>query len=179
MTGASYPEAFVGLLLVFVLPGYTITKATFPDWRVRGQRALLTFVELVTLAFVLSVVLTVLVGSALLLTPSGFQAYWTDPVLEVVLAAIALAAFGLGWLRGAYRREPPATPAAPPSAGEEGAWELTRELEAIGREERRIRHTLRVGDHPPSETARLRAELNALGARREELCRAREAEYAA
>ncbi|HTW40342.1 MAG TPA: DUF1616 domain-containing protein [Thermoplasmata archaeon] len=178
MAGASYPEAFVGLLLVFFLPGYTIVKATFPEWRIRGRAAYLRFLEIVTLALVLSVVLTVLVGSLLLLTPAGFQAYWTDPVLEVVLAAVAFLALLVGWLRGAYRREPPPAPEPSADDSEEGAWELSRELEAIGREERRLRHVLRVGSHDDNETARLNAELARLESRRDELRREREAEYA-
>jgi hypothetical protein len=178
MAGASYPEAFVGLLLVFFVPGYTIAKATFPEWRIRGREAALRLLELTTLSLVLSVVLTVLVGSALLLTPGGFQAYWTDPVLESILVGVALIAFVAGWVRGAYRKEPPAAPDPARSDGEEGAWELTRELEALGREERRIRHTLRVGGQSDSETARLNSELEELRSRREALAREREAEYA-
>jgi hypothetical protein len=178
MAGASYPEAFVGLLLVFFLPGYAIAKATFPEWRIRGREAYLRLVEVITLGFVLSVVTTLLVGSVLLLTPGGFQAYWNDPVHEIVLVAITLLALAVGWFRGAYRKDPPPAPPAEGGASEEGAWEVSRELEAIGREERRLRHVLRVSHPNDAETPRLRAELQELEARREELRREREAEYA-
>jgi uncharacterized membrane protein len=179
MVGADIPEAIAGLALIFFVPGYTLTRATFPEWRVRGPAALLRFLETVTLAFVLSVVLTILAGSALLAAnPGGFQAYWTDPVLEGLLAAIALAGFVVGWFRGAYRRDPLPSPAVEPAAGEEGAWELTRELDELGREERRIAHTLRTGSPNAAEETRLRAELAQLRARRDELRERREAEYA-
>jgi hypothetical protein len=179
MAGASYPEAFAGLVLVFFLPGYLLTRATFPEWRLRGREAFLRLLETLTLGFVLSVVLTVLVGTLLLLTPGGFQAYWSDPVLESVLAAIALVAFVAGWFRGAYHREtPPAPVPGAGGSGEAGAWELSRQLEALGREERRLRHALRVGGQPANETARLEAQLVELESRREALRREREAEYA-
>ena len=178
MTGASYPEAVAGLLLVFFVPGYAVVKATFPEWRIRGPEAYLRLVETVTLAFVLSVVLTVLLGTVLLLTPAGVQVYWTDPVLEATLAGVAIVAGVAGWLRGAYRKQPPLT-ATPPGDGEEGAWELTRELEAIIRAERRVQHALRVAEPRSTEASRLEAELSELRNRREELRREREAEYAA
>jgi hypothetical protein len=179
MAGADLPEAIAGLALVFFLPGYTLAKATFPEWRIRGPAALLRFLETVTLAFVLSVVLTVLVGSALLaIAPGGFQAYWSDPVLEAGLAAVTAVAFLVGWFRGAYRKDPPAAPAPAEEPGEEGAWEVTRELEELGREERRIRHTLRTTTPGPAEEARLRGDLEGVRARRAELQARREAEYA-
>jgi len=180
MDGASYPEAFAGLLLVFFVPGYALTRATFPEWRIRGRVALLRFLETVTLSFVLSVVLTVLVGSALLATnPGGFQAYWSDPVLEAVLTAVALAGFLVAWRRGAFSKTPPSVvPRPSDDVGEEGAWELTRELEELNREERRLRHALRTRASDANESAQIRTDLERLRARREEIREQREAEYA-
>lgn len=179
MVGIVLPEAAAGLLLVFFVPGYALTRATFPDWRVRGPQALLRLVEIVTLAFVLSVVLTVIVGYVLLVAaPGGFQAYWTDPVLEIALAGVAAAGFVAAWVQGSFRRDPPAAPAPEGGKGSEGAWELTRELEEIGREERRIAHALRTHTENPREEASLRESLDRLHARREELRQHREAEYA-
>ena len=179
MVGASIPEAVAGVLLVFFLPGYALTRATFPEWRLRGPEALLRALETCTLAFVLSIVLTVLAGYALLAAaPGGFQAYWTDPLLEAVLAAIAVVGFAAGWYRGAYRRETPGAPVPPSGDGEEGAWELTRELDRLGREERRLNHLLRTRDGTPSDATRWKEELEQVRARRLELQRAREAEYA-
>src|SRR5271154_4391397 len=111
MVGANLPEAFAGLLLVFFVPGYTLTKATFPEWRLRGTDALLRVLETVTLALVLSVVLAILVGYALLAAaPGGFQASWSAPLLEACLAGVAVVGFVFGWYRGAYRRGPPPPP---------------------------------------------------------------------
>jgi hypothetical protein len=179
MVGAIFPEAAAGVLLVFFVPGYALTRATFPEWRLRGPVALLRLVETLTLAFVLSVVLTVIVGYVLLAAaPGGFQSYWTDPVLEAALAGVAAAGFAAAWVQGAFRREPPASPAAEGGAGDEGAWELTQELEAIAREERRIAHALRTHTDDQKEEARLREELERLRARREALRQHREAQYA-
>ena len=180
MSAPNALEALAGFLLVFFVPGYALTRALFPEWRVRGSDALRRLVEVVTLSFVVSIALTVLVGYLeLTVAPGGFRAYWTDPVLEVSLAAIALVAVALGILRGAYRREPP-----PPvrrfegTPGGEGAFELTRRLDLLSREERRIRHALRVALPGPPEEGRLRSRLSELESERAEIQRAREAEYA-
>ena len=177
MTVGSAAEAAAGLLLVFFVPGYAVTRATFPEWRVAGPTGARRLLEMVTLSFVLSVVLTVLVGYLLLVAaPGGFQAYWTDPVLEAALAGLALVGFGVAFARGAFARIPPAPPAPEPLGGAEGAWELTRELDRLQRDERRLEHALRVS--PDTDTPRLQDELRALRARREALTRRREAQYA-
>jgi hypothetical protein len=178
MVGANLLEIIAGTLLVFFVPGYTITRALFPEWRLRGPNAYLRLLETVALALVTSVVLTVLVGYLLLAAaPGGFQAYWSDPVLEVSLAGVALVGFVAGWVRGAYRREPPPSPTFADESGEEGAWELTRELERLGREERRLNHALRTSKDAGDE-GRLRDELAQVRAERDQLRERREAEYA-
>jgi len=177
MAVANFPEVVVGFLLVFFVPGYALVRATFPEWRLRGPSAGLRLVETFTLSLVLSVTLTVLVGYGLLVgATGGFQAYWTDPLLEAALAAIAAVGFAGAWYRGAFSSAPPSASSEP--AGEEGAWELTRELDRIAREERRLTHQLRVRGTDPKEGARLRADLDRLAAEREALQRRREAEYA-
>jgi uncharacterized membrane protein len=177
VSAAAVPEAIVGLLLVFFVPGYCLTKATFPEWRVRGPDGLRRLLEIGTLAFVLSLVLTVLVGALLLaVSPAGFQAYWSDPVLEAGLAAIAAVGFAIAWTRGAFARTPPAPHPLEPSGGEEGAWELSRELDRLARDERRLVHQLRSS--PDSETPRLKAELERVRAESTELRNRREVEYA-
>jgi hypothetical protein len=178
MVLAQVPEAIAGLLLVFFVPGYTLTKATFPEWRLRGPTAPLRLLETVTAAFVLSVVLTILVGYLLLTAaPGGFQSYYSNPVLEVALAGVAAVAFAFGWARGAYRRDPPPPHVGDADPGSEGAWELTRELDRLAREERRLRHELRTGSSRRDEEAALQADLERVRARREELRLHREAEY--
>ena len=179
MTVPSYPEVVVGFLLIFFVPGYALTKATFPEWRVRGPDGLLRLLETVTLSFVLSIVLTVLVGYGLLAAaPGGFQAYWTDPLLEAALAAVAAVGFAVAWLRGGFARSAPPAPPSEAPFGETGAWQLSRELERLAREERRIRHQLRVHGGDPAEASRLREELARVDGERSELQRRREAEYA-
>lgn len=171
-------EIVAGLLLLFFVPGYTITKATFPEWRVRGPSATLRLLEIATLSFVTSVVLTVLVGYFLLVAgPTGFQAYWSDPELEAILAGIAAAGFGVGWFRGAFRREPPRAPATEPP-DEWGAWEIVEELDRLRRDERRIRHQIRQAAVGSPDTARLQDELERIQAQAAEARARREGQYA-
>lgn len=179
MSAISPIETVVGGLLVFVLPGLAVSRALFPEWPLTGPLALRRWVELLTLAFVLSVVLTVLVGYFLLVgAPGGFRAAWSDPVLEEALAAITVVAVVFGYFRGAYRRGPPVPTRAVPPAPEEGAFELTRRLDRLNREERRIRHALRTGTKDEGERHRLAARLEELRAEGADLARQREAEYA-
>lgn len=178
--GLDLGEATVGALLLFVVPGLTVARALFPEWRFRGPDGGRRALETATLAFVLSVGLTVLVGTALLgLAPGGFAAAWSDPLLEAVLAAIAAVAFAAGWLRGAYAKVPPPAPARETAgAGAEGGWELTRQLDRLRRDDRALEHRARrAGPATPeaNEIARARAEI---AQRIETLEASRESEYA-
>lgn len=176
MSVVSLSEGVVGGLLLFFVPGYAVTKALFPEWRVRGPEGARRLLETVTLSFVASIGLTVVIGFGILdLAPGGFSAAWSDPLLEGVLALVTAVAFVASLFRGSWSREPPRTPAP---RTEEGAWELSRELERLGRDERRIEHALRAARGSTAERARLSAELESLRAEREALRRQREEEYA-
>jgi len=178
MTLPGVLEGLVGALLLFFIPGYAVAKALFPEWRVRGPQGGRRLLEIVTLSFVMSVGLTVVVGFGILdLVPGGFAAAWPDPVLEAVLAAITVVALVAAFFRGAFARTPPTGPSVPEGKGEEGAWELSRELERLGRDERRLQHALRVSSASPAESARLTAELDSVRAERDALRRKREEEY--
>jgi hypothetical protein len=171
-------ETAVGFLLLFFLPGYTLTRAVFPEWRLVPPDRLRRLLEVVTLSFVLSVVLTVLLGELLLnLAPSGFRAAWSDPELEVALAIVAGLAFAAGLLRGAYGREVRRAPGTP-APSEEGAWELTVELDRLGAEARRL--SRRIRELPPESeaAAAARRRLGEVDRQREELGRRREEQYA-
>lgn len=169
--------AAAGVLLVFVLPGLTSTKALFPEWRFRGPDALVRVVEVAALSLVLSVGYTVLIGFGLLNLPgTGFSATWSDPILELLLLGVVLVGLALGWARGAYRSEPPAAPPLEDSGGEEGGWELLRETERLAREERRLRHALRVSPND-AESARLNGELDRVSQEMAELRERRVREY--
>ena len=171
----SLPLAVLGGLLVFALPGYGVSKAVFPEWRLRGPRALLVAVELATLSFVLSIVLTVLVGFALLnASPSGFQATWSDPRLEAALAGITGVSLAVAVGRGGFARVPPPAPSLEADRGLTGGWDAMRELDQLGREERGLRRSLVTA--PPgsdqerelrSRIERVRAEAASVRARRE------------
>jgi branched-subunit amino acid transport protein len=171
-------EALVGGLLVFFVPGFFVTRALFPEWELRGRAALTRLVETLTLSFVLSVALTVLVGYALLtVAPGGFQAYWSDPVLEAALAGVAVVACGVAVSRNAFGRGSPTRPHPEPKRGDAGAWELTRELDRLGREERRLRRALETTGGS-AEERELREHLEKVRSETDELRRRREAEYA-
>lgn len=172
-------EAVAGGLLIFVVPGFAVAKALFPERRVRGAGGVRWAVELATLALVLSVVLTVLVGYLLLSTaPGGFSASWSDPVLEAALAAIALVAFVAGLVQGAYARPAPRAPALRDDAGEEGAWELSERLGALQRARAALtREQGRRGATDPEAAAELKSRRAAIDAEERQLQQQREAEY--
>lgn len=179
MTAFAVAEGVAGGLLLFFVPGYFVTKAVFAEWRIRGGEAVRRLVEVVTLSFVTSIVLAVVVGYGLLsLAPGGFAAAWSDPVLEAVLAGVALVAFAAGVARGAFSRTPPPAPRKDGSEGEEGAWELSRELERLGRDERRLEHALRASGSDDAHRSEITAELESVRSEREALRRRREEEYA-
>jgi hypothetical protein len=171
-------EAVGGGLLLFVVPGLAVARAMFPEWRFRGPEGLRRSLETATLSFVLSVALTVLVGSALLgLAPGGFAAGWRDPLLEAVLAAVAAVAFVAAGLRGAFSTEPGRS--RPESPGDEGAWELDRALERRRSERATLAAQRAAAPDGGPDAARLDARIAELDAETESLVRDREAEYAA
>ncbi|MCI4318050.1 MAG: DUF1616 domain-containing protein [Thermoplasmata archaeon] len=172
-------EALIGFLLVFVLPGFTLAKALFPEKRVRSPHGSLWLVELATLTVFLSVVLTVLVGFGLLnLAPGGLAASWTNPVLETVLAAIAVVGLVVGVFRGAYRKDPPAAPTLEASPGADDGWGLLRRLELAHRDERRLRHALRQKGLSTAEEDRVHGELDRVTSEIHRLRQEREGQYA-
>lgn len=170
-------EAVVGGALVFFVPGYAVAKAVFPERRLAGADGVRWAVEVVALAFVLSVVLTVTVGYVLLVgAPGGFVASWSDPLLEAALAAIAGVAFAVGWLEGAYRRAPPRARRSDLEPGTGGPWELSAELARLQRERLGLERDLR-GRPAADAEARLRARLARVLEEEEALRRRREADY--
>ena len=175
----SLPLAIVGILLVFILPGFTIAKAVFPERRIRGADGPIWGIELAAITLVLSVVVTILMGFALLVGgPSGFAADWSDPALEAGLAAVSVVAGAVGLVRGSYSAAPPAGPPLEPSHGAEGAWEEIRAMEGLVREERRRLHRLRTTGAGSSERATIEHELETVRAEIRRRREAREAEYA-
>jgi hypothetical protein len=170
-------EALIGVLLVFVLPGLALSRALFPEWRFRGPDGLVRVVETASLALILSVALTIVVGFGLLSSSAGFSASWSDPALEAVLGVITVVGFAVAWLRGAFARVPPAARPLEPLGGEEGSAEALGRAEELLREERRLRHALRVA-HDEASTARLQNDLSRVRAEVRRLGTAREEEYA-
>jgi uncharacterized membrane protein len=172
-------EAVLGGVLLFFLPGFAVAKALFPERRCRGPNGVRWLVELLTLGLVVSVVLTVGVGYVLLAAaPGGFSASWSDPLLEAILAAIALIAFVVGGLEGAYARTPPAPIASGEGPGEAGAWELTEQLDRLLRQRRGLEQELaRTPSSEEAARAGLRARLAVLGEEETALRRTREADY--
>lgn len=175
----AWPYALLGGLLVFVLPGYSLTKALFPEWRVRGGGGWVRGVEIAALSLVGSVSITVLAGFGLLdVSPSGFQASWSNPTLEIILAAVTVAALGVAIVRGAFARVPPAGPTLEPEPGVGGGWAVVRQLDGLAREERSLRRSLRQAPPGSEEEARLRKALDAVRELSESVRSARERELA-
>jgi hypothetical protein len=175
----SAAEAVAGGALLFVVPGFTVAKAVFPERRVAGPDGVRWAIELAALALVLSVALTVTVGYVLLQDSNGgFSASWTEPLLEEGLAGIAMVAFVAGWLEGAYARTPPARRTVPPDAGGTDAWELSEELDRLQRERQGLERELRrTADGDAGASASLRDRLARVVAQERELRQHREAEY--
>jgi len=172
-------EAVAGGALVFFVPGYAVAKAVFPERRISAPGGRRWAVEVVTLGIVLSVVLTVVVGELLLAgAPGGFSASWTDPLLEASLAAVAVVAFAIGGLEGAYSRTPRTARPPPEDDGEDGAWELSDRLDRLQRErlhlDRELRHTPATD---AAAVARLRQHRDEVVAEEATLRRRREEEY--
>lgn len=96
----------VGLVLVFIAPGFMLLHALFPGRRYFGP---FHVAALASLSVVVSVAVTVVLGTILAFLPGGpggrgwFQGAQTGtPVLEWALAAISIALFGVAWARGAF-----------------------------------------------------------------------------
>lgn len=179
MNGTGFLESAGGFALLFFVPGFVVSKALFPEWRLRGPATLRRLVELVTLSFVLSVALTVFVGYLLLAgAPGGFGATWNYPLLEACLFGISLVALAVGLARGAYGRELPARRPAPAESDGEGAFELAAQLDELRREERRVRHELRTSGGSDAERGRLERRLDEIDRESADLRTRREEEYA-
>ncbi|MHB8351302.1 MAG: hypothetical protein ACYDFT_01200 [Thermoplasmata archaeon] len=172
-------EDGAGGALLLALPGLAWTRAVFPEWRFRGPLAITRAIETAALALLISVSLTILVGFALTFgSDSGFPATWSDPILEAILAALAVVGLAVALARGGFDRIAPSAPPPEPAPGADSPAPLLGELVRIRRDGRRIEHLMRQRDLPERDRQRLRAELGELRAREGELRRAREAEYA-
>jgi hypothetical protein len=179
MTATSLLEGAAGVLLLFFLPGYATTRALFPEWRVRGSEAWRRAVEIVTLSFVLSVTWTILLGYLLLsVAPGGFQPFWTNPLLEGAQLVVTVGGLLTGWWLGAYASAPPERWSTEAEPGGEGAWELTRRLDQLAHERRRLEHELRQADASSGTAATLRDRIEGLREESSRLTSAREREYA-
>ncbi|MGA7924344.1 MAG: DUF1616 domain-containing protein, partial [Thermoplasmata archaeon] len=95
-------EAALALGLIYLIPGFAVSRAVFPEWRFRGPLGLQRVVETVALSLTLSVALVVLIGFILSSTSVGFSASWSDPFLELVLVVVTILALVVAALRGAF-----------------------------------------------------------------------------
>jgi hypothetical protein len=167
-------EAVVGLALLFFLPGFAVARATFPEWRFRGPTGTVHVIETLTLSLVTSVALTIVVGFALLNSPLGFGATWSDPSVLGALAGLTGVGLVVAAARGAFSATPPPGPVLRPDGGNEGAFEAIRELEGLVANERRLRHRLRVLPRDDPERPRVDQELADVIAREAAAVAARE-----
>lgn len=169
-------EAIAGGALLYVVPGFAVAKALWPDRRIAGPNGVGWALELAALSFVLSVVFTITVGYVLLgAAPSGFAAGWSDPILEEALTGLALVAGVAGLLEGAYARTPPLPRATEDEPGGLGAWELSRALDRLARERAALETEQRRTAGAPREELGRRIER--IAEEETALRRRREAEY--
>ncbi|HKS59669.1 MAG TPA: DUF1616 domain-containing protein [Thermoplasmata archaeon] len=168
-------ESAAGIALLFFLPGFALTRALFPEWRLR--EGWIRIAETLTLSLVLSVSLTVLVGFVLGNLPGDwFRATWSDPLLEEVLGAFALVGFVWGWHRGAYSRVAPSPPEGIERTDEADPIELLRSFDRLLQEEKQLVRSLRRADD--AERANRQASLDLVRRRITEMRERREAELA-
>ncbi len=170
-------EAALGLLLVYLLPGFGITRALFPERRVFRPWSAKELLEQTTASIVLSVGTAILVGYAWLGTTTGVRAGWNDPLIELTLAVIAAAALAVAGGRGSFSREPPRGPPHTDGVTETDPMVLVHELEALSREERVLRHRIRVAGPGSNEAEPLAQELARVRAEAARLRAGREGEY--
>lgn len=170
-------EALLAIGLIYLIPGFAVSRAVFPEWRFRGPLGLQRVVETVALSLILSVALVVLTGFALSNAPVGFNAGWSDPLLEAILTVITIVALVIAAYRGAFSREaPPDRENEPASDGT--TWNSVRELDRIARRERRLEHALRRSGVSESEAIQLREELIQLRLTADAIKQRRESELA-
>lgn len=169
-------EAVAGGALLFFLPGFTSTKALFPEWHLL-KSGWIRAVELLTLSLVVSVAYTILVGFVLGNLPGSlFQAGWSDPLLEAILGGFAAVAFVIGLLRGSYSLLPLAKEPGSDVSEKPGTWETVTSLEWLRSRRRTIEVAMRSADAPRKQE--LTRELEQIQRTEEELRAQREAEFA-
>ncbi|MCI4357930.1 MAG: DUF1616 domain-containing protein [Thermoplasmata archaeon] len=168
-------EVIVGLLLLFLLPGFGVTRALFPERRVFRPVSLKNLLEQLTSSIVLSVAITILVAFAWLGTPIGVQAGWSDPLVEETLGAVTAVAFGVAAFRGSFARVPPPARRTESGTGGSDPMVLIRRLDELARSERSLKHRIRTAGADAvrsapwvEELARIQAEAAQLRAKREE-----------
>jgi uncharacterized integral membrane protein len=171
-------ESLTALALIFVLPGFALSRAIFPEWRFRGRGGAEHLAETAAMSLVLSVSLTILVGFALQNSPSvGFQASWSFPLLEVLLAGVAGGALVTALYRGAFSKIPPLRIPARRERPGTDAWEILDRLDEFALKERRLAHAIRTGEPSSPEVLRAKEELSRLHDQTDELRQLREREY--
>lgn len=167
--------AAVGLMLIFFLPGFAVTRALFPERRVFRPPSGKVLVEQLTSSVILSVAITILAGYVWLGTSVGFQVTWAQPRVEESLAAISGVGLAVAAARGSFARRTPQGPDLPPEAGHSDPMALIRQLDELARRRRSLQHQRRIagGDSPDSASIdeairRIDDEDRALRAQREE-----------
>jgi hypothetical protein len=170
-------ESIAGGLLVFVLPGFVWSRALFPEWPLRGPAASIRWVETLTLSFLMSVSMTIVIGSALSRNNTlDFSASWSAPTVEILLAAATAIGVVAAWLRGGLTWR-----GAPRAAGPSDEPDVTgtlRDLDRIERDRIRARRALHDARGDPKKEAACRETLEELDLRARRIREHREAQIA-
>lgn len=89
----------VGLVLIFLAPGYLLLEALFPGRRYFGP---FHVAALVAFSMVLSIAITILAGTLLGFRGLFYGAQTGSPILELTLGGLSLVLFVVAWWRGAF-----------------------------------------------------------------------------
>lgn len=169
--------AIVGVLLLYVAPGFGVTAALFPERLRPSDARARSWLEVATLAFVLSLAMTILFGELLQATPAGFSATWSVPSLQVLDGLVAVMGVGVGAVRGAFSRR--TDPVGTGGTVGEGTWPALRELERLAEARRAVDRSLREPGLLPARREELDRRRRELDDEDALLRRRREAEFAA
>jgi hypothetical protein len=170
-------EPIAGGLLLFVLPGFAWSRALFPEWPLRGPSASIRWVETLTLSFLMSVSLTIVIGSALSRNNTlDFSASWSAPTVELLLLVATAAGLVVAAVRGGLSWD--GAPGRPTSSEEPSITTTFRDLDRIERDRVRARRALRAARGDVDRELECRHELDRLDQEAREVRERREAQIA-
>ncbi|HEV2519661.1 MAG TPA: DUF1616 domain-containing protein [Thermoplasmata archaeon] len=171
-------QAAVGLMLIYFLPGFAVTRALFPERRVFRPTSAKVLVEQLTSSVILSVAITILAGYVWLGTSVGVQVTWAQPRVEESLAVISGVTLAVAAARGSFARRAPKGPDLAPESGHSDPMAIIRQLDELGRRRRSLEHQRRVTGADSPDSVSIDEAIRQIDDEDRALRAQREAEYA-